>query len=283
MRNQLDMKELEGMLAANRWNEALDTIIDEVDRLGAVAAAIFIGAGTDTEAFLRTAGVFGISFDSVNERAIRSMKLHRLSLIQNFAAAQREATRTALLDGLRRGLNPTTTARVFRDSIGLTPKQQAAVANYRRLLEEGNREALNRALRDRRFDASVRASVEGRRQLTQSQIDKMVSRYAVRYVDYRSRVISRTQSLRAVHEGNRELYRQALEQGKVKTVTRMWHAQTGDGRTRLTHEDINEVEVKFDEPWVTIAGNRLMYPGDPAAPAEEIIQCRCSTSSKVTF
>lgn len=283
MREQLDLEELTTLIAANQWNQALETIMAEVDRLGTASSVLFIGAGTDTEAFLRNAGVFGISFDQTNDRAVRAMKLHRLSLIQNFTAAQREATRSALLDGMRRGLNPVTTARAFRDSIGLTPRQQAAVANYRRLLDEGNAEALTRALRDRRFDRTVQRAISGDKPLTPEQVNRMVSRYATRYVDYRSRVVARTQSLRAVHEGNRELFRQAIEQGKVKTVTRTWHAQVGDGRTRMTHEDLNEVSVGFDEPWVTFKGNRLMYPGDPAAPAEEIIQCRCSASSRVTF
>lgn len=282
MRERLDVEEIINLLLTNQWSAALTLIMEEIERLGAAANAIFVGAGQDAESFLRSAGVFGIAFDGVNDRAVLAMKLHRLSLIQNFTDVQREATRIALLDGLRQGYNPVTTARVFRDSIGLTPYQQNAVSNYRRLLERGNSEALSRKLRDRRFDSTVRRAVLGERALTVGQVNKMVSRYSARYVKYRSQVIARTQSLRAVHEGNRELYRQAIDVGKVKTVNRTWH--TGqDGRQRQTHDGLNGVVVRFEEPWVTFEGNRLMYPGDPSAPAEEVVQCRCVISSEAIF
>jgi SPP1 gp7 family putative phage head morphogenesis protein len=58
----------------------------------------------------------------------------------------------------------------------------------------------------------------------------------------------------------------------VKT-TKEWSARMVN--TRDTHAALDGKVIPSDEPFVTIDGNRLMYPGDPNAPAGEIINCRC--------
>lgn len=52
-----------------------------------------------------------------------------------------------------------------------------------------------------------------------------------------------------------------------------WHAKMVN--TRDSHADLNGARVPLHEPFHTIWGNDLMYPGDPSAPANEVINCHC--------
>jgi len=227
-----------------------------------------------------TRGV-AVSFNPGNPRAANIMSQNRLQFITEFSRAQREATRWALVNSLEAGDGIAETARAFRDSIGLTRMQEQAVANYRQLLEDGSSEALSRALRDRRFDPSVERAVEGD-PLSADQIDTMVTRYRSRYLDYRAETIARTESQRAMSQGREEALQQTLEQADIgrDAVERVWHA-TRDNRTRDAHRAMDGQTVGMDEPFEDGDGNELMYPGDPDAPAETTINCRCVVSYRV--
>lgn len=45
--------------------------------------------------------------------------------------------------------------------------------------------------------------------------------------------------------------------------------------SRETHISLNGKKAMQGEPFVTSAGNSLKYPGDPSAPASEVINCHC--------
>lgn len=49
-----------------------------------------------------------------------------------------------------------------------------------------------------------------------------------------------------------------------------------DGREREWHGTMDGQIVGIDEPFISGQGNELMFPGDPSAPANEIINCRCA-------
>ena len=57
-------------------------------------------------------------------------------------------------------------------------------------------------------------------------------------------------------------------------LKREWLA-AHDARTRDTHAEADGQIVGQDEPF-DIGGYAMMYPGDPAGPAEETINCRCA-------
>ena len=52
---------------------------------------------------------------------------------------------------------------------------------------------------------------------------------------------------------------------------------TLDERTRDTHRELDGQRVDVDEDYVTYNGDRLRFPADPMAPAEEVYNCRCAT------
>ena len=279
--NTLD--ELVELALAGRLNEVVEGVtLAGAESLADTINTIIVESGQAVATTMSAGLSVTISFDQVNQRAVNLMQDNRLRLITEFSQDQRIALRQALVDGLRRGLNPRQQARNFRSTIGLTARQQAAVENYRRLLTEGSSEALQRELRDRRFDPTVRRAVEGDIVLTDTQINTMVGRYQERFLKFRSEVIARTEALRSVHEGTEELFAQAIERGTIdaETLQRTWHTAR-DARVRDSHTFMNGQQRPFGEPFLSGDGNRLRFPGDINAPASDTINCRCAVSTRV--
>jgi hypothetical protein len=282
--DELDLDQIEEMLNRGDLESALRYTQTVAERVGDASLVTFISSGQDTARFLSGLDLGTIAFNQINVRAVAALQNNNLRLITEFTAEQRQATRLALLDGISRGLNPRDQARNFRDSVGLTERQQAAVINYRRLLSgsaDEQREALSRELRDKRHDRSVERSISTGAPLSTEQVDKMVERYRQRYIKYRSEVIGRTEALRAVHEGVNEGYEQAIESGKLDRtqLERTWDSSK-DGRVRNTHRSLDGQARNWGETWQT-ANGVLRYPGDPQAPAVETVQCRCLLVTRI--
>lgn len=287
LKDELDLKELAELLSQGRMEEAIAKL-DEVGRaLGRATNKEYMAAAEEAAAFLKDAGVGRVRFDQVNTRAVAAMQRNSLRLVSNFSQEQIAATRAAILDGITAGANPRDMARRFRDSIGLTERQQQAVSNYRRTLEKvgtdaaGQAEALDRALRDGRYDRTVRRAIRETQPLTSTQIDTMVERYAQRYVKYRSEVIARTEGLRSVHEGIEDLFEEAFDQGVVgrEELVRTWDSSR-DSRVRDSHKNLHGQQRPFGQPFPGAAGP-IRYPGDPEAPASETVQCRCLLTTRL--
>lgn len=281
IRNERTLAELEDLLSAGRFDEALASAAAAAERLSATWAGVFVDSGKDTGRFVsRSFGVLA-DFDQVNERAVRVLRQNQFRLINGFTRTQREATRNALAEGTARGINPRAQARLFRDTVGLTPKQVQSVNNFRRLLESGSRQSLNRALRDRRFDPTIRAALRGDKVLTSAQIDRMVGRYRERFVQFRAETIARTEALSAVHAGSKEMYDQAFDNGTVNPadVVRTW--LTAGSGVRDSHVDMEGQERGAQEAFLSGQGNLLQFPGDPSAPVEDIAQCRCVVTTRI--
>jgi hypothetical protein len=284
LKDQVDLTELAGLLEAGRFEEALDRLTIAGERLAQAVNNVFISSANSTATFLQSAGVISIGFDQVNFRAVNAMMANNMRLVREFSTGQREAVQVAMTAGITTGIGPREQARSFRDVIGLTARQAQAVVNYRRLLERvGNpdeseasqAESLTRRLRDGRTDRTVQSFIRRKRRLPRAQIDRMVARYSERTVKYRAEVIARTDGLRSVHQGARATYAQMIERGAIDParLEREWHTSI-DGRERLSHRVMHHQLRGWDEAFDSLHGP-IMYPGDPEAPAEETIQCRC--------
>lgn len=287
LKDEVDLDELADLIEQGSTGEAIDKLKDAAEKLSAASNVAFITSGTSAADFLRSAGVARIVFNQINLNAVAQMQANRLELIREFTNEQRKATSMALISGVEGGTNPKAAARNFRDSIGLTSTQWTHVESYRAALErvgvddQAAQNALGRALRDGRGDKTILAAAKAGRAIPAEKIDWLVSRYTDRYVKHRSEVIGRTEALRAVHQGNEEAYRQAIESGEIKAeqIRREWRTRL-DGRERRTHMLLNGQELGWGESWVTENG-ALRYPGDPAAPASETIQCRCAVLTRI--
>lgn len=273
--------------------EGVLRIIDEsiVDTSG-VLSDVFIDAAKDVTVDVLEqladqvpTPLVGIAFDPNHPEATRLMEQNRLEFIRGFTEQQREATRAALAQALRTGAGPLETARIIRASLGLTEHQELAVLNYRRLLELGLREALERDLRDRRFDRTIQRAIGAEVPLTQQQIDRMVDRYRQRFLAYRSEVIARTETTKIMSQARHLAVLQVMQQAGItdNQVKRSWVTNL-DGRERPSHHEMDGQEVTgMNSYYTSPSGARLKYPGDPEAPAGEIIQCRCAETFRFSY
>lgn len=283
IRDRFTLLELERLLTAGQIGEALRFAEVSAVRLGNVFGEAVIIAGDETALFIENSLLIPVSFDRVNQRAIDAMQQNQLRLVREFSLEQRQSTRTAMNAGVARGANPRTIAREVRDSIGLTSRQVQIVENYRRSLETLSRDALQRKLRDARFDPTVRRAITTSEPLAQAQIDRMVGRYRERWLSFRATTIARTESLRAVSAGNQEMFIQAVEEGQInaKDLQRQWNTAL-DERVRSSHGSMHGQLRALDEPFISGKGARLRFPSDPNAPADETIQCRCAVGTTFT-
>lgn len=237
-----------------------------------------------------------ILFNVRNPRAEEWLRSHSSTLIRQITDDQRAMVREALVTGMMDGRNPRDVAldiagRINRATgrregglVGLTTQQQVWARNYARELATGDPAALQRALRDRRFDALIRKAVREGRGLTKAEALPVFRSYLNRALALRAETIARTEAMTALHQAAQEATEQAIDAGQISeaATTKVWHA-TRDKRTRDTHRALDGQEVAFRAEFVSPSGARLQFPGDPAAPAEEVINCRCWVEHKVDF
>lgn len=297
VRTNLSPDSILRMIAERRYEDASDAFDAAATSFSNDIAKSFAFSAEEAATFLSGALKTIVAFDQFNERAVNLMRQNRLELVKAFTDEQVQVVRDVITNGIARGTNPIAMAREFRDSIGLTPRQAQYVQNYRDALErvhdvqsmgpteaERTRQsALGRELRDGRSDRSVRNAIADEAPLPSKQIDSMVERYRQNFIAYRAEVIARTEGLRAVHQGVEEMFAQVLDSGDVPSefVTRIWNT-AGDERVRPAHVFMDGQTVGVDEPFVDGDGNELAYPGDPNAPPETTLQCRCVVSTRIS-
>jgi hypothetical protein len=290
VRSPAVIREVTALIQAGNIEGALQIVDTYVTRMGSAIPAIFQRAAIAEAAALagdlaRLAPRVAIAFDPTDPVAADLMRRASLEFVREFTDKQRQAVRVAISEALLRGGGAVATARAFRDAIGLTAYQEGVVRNYRALLERGSLEALDRQLRDGRFqpkDDSLAARRKYLENLTPAQIDKMVERYRERMIRRRGETIASTEALRVTAEARDEAFRQAAAAAglDLNLVDEIWNS-TRDTRTRETHRAMNRqvrpYGVAFDSP----SGAQLRYPGDPLAPADEVINCRCHKTRRI--
>jgi len=280
------LEEIGVLLEAGRVNEALVVTEGVAEGFASSLEQVYASVGLSAAAVLRDQVDTLFDFSSLNARSIETLQRERLRLVADFTRDQRAATQVLLRDAFDRGLAPIEQARALKGSIGLTRKQAGHVVNFRRQLEQGTAGAINQAmrrqLRDRRFDSTLRAVARGDRILTPAQIDRMVDRYQARYVQFRANVIARTETVAAIHAGEREMWFQAVESGAVQPqdVESTWRTAP-DEKRRPSHAAMEGQKRPLGEPFISGNGNHLRFPGDPLGPASDTVNCRCVVARKL--
>ncbi len=188
---------------------------------------------------------------------------------------QKEAFRYIVLQGQLDGKDAKKIAADFRLFVGLTDKQIQAVENYRKLLENGSKQALGRLLRDKSFDSEISSG----KPLTQKQIDDMVNAYRRNMLRYRADTIARTNTGDIVNTAIENASKQALETAGLagEELIKEWRSLR-DKKVRFTHSNhggMDGQKVGIDEQFISPSGARLNHPHDSSAPISETANCRC--------
>lgn len=156
---------------------------DVLEKSGALAAA--------TATSILPKGVT-IAFDVTNPRAVAWIRAHAAELVRkNIIENGQQAIRQVMLRAFEKGMPPKQTAEWIREYIGLLPRQATAVDNYRAwLLEEKG--------------------------YLKVDADRLAKQYAQILIKQRATVIARNETMTASNEGQRELWRQAVDGGQLR-------------------------------------------------------------------
>lgn len=89
--------------------------------------------------------------------------------------------------------------------------------------------------------------------------------------EYQARRVAQTERTRVQSQARWQAGEEAAEKGVRVMYT--WTARMVN--TRDSHADLDGKSIQQGGVFHTIWGNDLRYPGDPSAPAKEIINCHC--------
>lgn len=296
---RLERNDIEGAIAAMQLEPeafaALDLAFAEAYNAGGINAVGELPKVKDPSG-ARVVFRFGVR----NPQAEAFLRQHSSQMVTRIIEDQRIAIRSALVEGLSRGKNPRATALdvIGRVSpvtkkreggiIGLTSQQERYVASARAELLSGDAEQmrnyLTRGRRDKRFDRTVVKAINEGRAVTSAEVDKMVGRYSDGLLQLRGEMLARTETMTALGTSRDHAIRQQIDGGKllVDDVHKVWRT-AGDSRVRHTHRALSRQSVGVDDVFVSPSGAVLRYPGDPQAPASEIIGCRCHVQYRISY
>lgn len=234
-------------------------------------------------------------FNVRNLAAERWLRDYSGNLITEIVADQKTAIRSFLTAGMEKGLNPKTVAldlvgRIGASGsreggiVGLTSSQEGWVRTFEDDLTNSPASALEKSLRDRRFDPAIRRAIASGKPIPDFLKAKMVAAYKNRALRYRAEAIGRTEAMSSLHAAQEQAIDQAIQSGAVQAanVAYVWKTAR-DKRVRDTHRSMDGQRRKQGEDFITGSGAHLRYPGDPSGPAEEVIQCRCFREVAVDF
>lgn len=183
------------------------------------------------------------AFDLKHPEAERWARQYAAQLVQGLTRKTQRAMAQAIAELIRLQVPPAEGARILRQMLGLTPRYARAVVNFQQ------------DLRVRGFPPDY---IQGK-----------ADEYAQRLLNHRSRTVARTETLRALQEGQRQSFTQAVEQGVlVKDRTRRQWVTAADERVCPICAPMDGVLTTLDEPWQT-------SEGPVQIPTDSHIQCRC--------
>jgi uncharacterized protein with gpF-like domain len=108
------------------------------------------------------------------------------------------------------------------------------------------------------------------------RVDNILSATATDNWTNRAVTVARTETIGALNAGRWDSF-EAISQllGETTPMEQQWLA-TSDSRTRKTHKAADGQRVPVGG-YFTVGNADLRFPGDPSGPAQEVINCRCTT------
>lgn len=274
--DQLSEKELARFIVSGDFDKLfealaseakLDTAFTDVSQKvqDSVVSAVKTFA-KDVPAAGKIHGALVVGFNVLNDDNITAVRALNTRVMQTLTSDVREVVRAVTEQGLRDGVAPAAIARDIRASVGLAPNQLDAVTNFQNMLEAGDRTALSRVLRDRRYDKTLEKALgRGGTGLDDEQVVKMVDAYRARFVAFHADTVARTAALNSMKIGQHITWTNAVQKGFVKGQLMKRWVGVKDDRERASHLEMEGDTVPYDQPY----SNGQMTPGDTE------YNCRC--------
>ena len=192
-----------------------------------------------------------LGIDLSNPRIAAAMVTMKSRATDQLTKDAANTMRQVVKAGMEAGKGSKAIARTLRDSIGLAPNQEQAVRNFERMLREGDRTALTRALRDKRYDGTLNRlmGAEGKG-LTEKQITTMTDAYRRKMVAFNANTQARTLANDAQRAGQRLAWEDAIGKGVIDKAF-LWKQRVSmrDGKVRDEHIQWDGEVRRFDEPY----------------------------------
>lgn len=293
-----------------------DAVADGIGTAAAAQASTVPAVPAPPTAAALAPALIRVQFDRLNPFLTSFVRSYGFDLIKEINDTTKDGIRQIIADGAKAGINPRQLAKTIKQQVGLTARQAQAVANFRKELErihlksDAKGGAWNlggkisrsaggaqvyaigpdgkpldgiqaRRLRDFRYDKTLQAAIKSGKPLTKEQIDQMVEAYTRKMLKYRAETIATTEAIRAAHMGNLEIWRQAIDQGIVKSdlIRRKWIVAK-DERTCLIcrpipglNKGLEGYGIKWGEKFKLTDGGSVAMPG--AHP-----RCRCTVVTR---
>ena len=206
--------------------------------------------------------------DLYSDRVLAELRAYQDEFIGALTDDMRQKMFDLIVQGVRRNVEPAEIAKQIRDTIGLSDQLARAVVSYRTALENIDAAALERQLRDESADADVAGAIESGTPLSPERIDKLVSAYADRALDYRAQMIAQTESTRMSNMGLEAAYQQMIDESAVpsEAVKKHWRVSLDE----KTCGQCIELATVYD------AGLKIgeLFGEDLCPPLH--VNCRCS-------
>ena len=301
MEKAIEENDIEKLIQASGYNPVvLNTVIDKIEEIYEKSGNMLVDGWPRLRNGL---GLTKAVFNIRNESVENDLKVFSSNFITNISNEVRESIRETLVDGVSRGLNPRETAlnivgrmdskthKRIGGTIGLASNQTRWVNNARRYLENLDEKYFTMSLRDKRFDSIVKKAIAEGKKLNKETISKLITAYESKALKYRGDAIARTETLQSINRAERAAIAQNIEEGLITAdmVTKYW-SNSADERVRRSHVNLGQRYNKqhpigFDEPFETMTGSQLMYPGDISLDADlsEIVHCRCKCEYHIDF
>lgn len=297
----IETNDIDRLVQASGYNVVvLNKIIDKIEDIYERTGNMMV----DGWPKLRNAfGLVTPVFNIRNSAVERELSEFSSRFVKEITDEMRKSIQETLTDGMMRGINPRETAinivgrynpvthKRIGGTIGLASNQVKWVNNARRYLENLDERYFSLGLRDKRFDSIVKKAIAEGKKLTKEKISQLMTAYESKALKYRADAIARTETIQAINRAERAAIAQNIQEGLITAdlVTKWW-SNSADERVRLSHVELGrrynkENQIGFDEPFETITGSKLLYPGDTSlgADASEIIHCRCKCMYRVDF
>lgn len=174
-----------------------------------------------------------LRWDTSNPEIKNYLKSRTGELVVGVSDDTREVIHNAVARSFNEALTPRQVAAQIKDSIGLYPKQERALANYRLgLMKQG---------------------------VKPQRIETMCDSYEDRLLDYRANMIARTETRGATNMGQLSVWREGAKQDLFSKTQakRVWIV---DGDPCEICLAMDGIETGLDEPWILEDGTPVDCP-----------------------
>lgn len=198
----------------------------------------------------------------LNKAGVEAEKLIRGSLVEIYEANRQETAENISIDAEKYGVNASF-AQINRRQIQvLIEKGQSPFTKlaYRNL---GKNHAIRRRLQNELGIASALGE-------SQEKIIERIRKITGQAIA-QARRVAQTERTRVQSQARWQAGQEAEEMGV--SIENEWVAKLVNSRE--SHEYLDGTKKAQGEKFHTVWGNDLLYPGDPTAPAHEVINCHC--------